>query len=72
MKRERITQLAHLLVPDQAPSIDGIPFDLHIEARAEMDPAFGWSLIKSSLDSGKPLPPEVTEAVLLRPYCYVR
>ena len=61
MNKERIEILTQL-----------IPAEVDIIARATNDPGFGWMFVKSCLDLRKPLPHQVSEPQLVRPYLYVR
>jgi len=77
MNRERIEMLAQL-IPCEAPySIRklqpfSVPAEVDIIAHATNDPGFGWMFVKSCLDHRTPLPAEVSEPELIRPYLYVR
>ena len=72
MTRERIEELALLLLPDRKARIDGIPAEVDAVARAVNDPGYGWKVIKSFADSGQALPAFVTEPALVRAYGYLR
>ena len=80
MNKERIEILTQLLSSEAPYSIriprqhDGcsVPAEVDIIAYATNDPGFGWMFVKSCLDLRKPLPPQVSETELVRPYLYVR
>src|SRR6266404_6124878 len=80
MTIERIEELLGLL-PSEAPylariprslSVQGFPREIDIRGHVLNDPSFGWNFIQSFLDLGRPLPAQVYEWQLLRPYCYLR
>jgi hypothetical protein len=81
MKLDRIEHLASLLPPrnvythmmELGPDVqDNMAEEISVYGHSVMDPAFGWKLIKSFLDSGLPLPPEIHESPLSRAYCFYK
>ena len=72
MTRERIEELALLLLPDRKARIDGIPAEVDAVARAVNDPGYGWKVIKSFADSGGPLPAFIAEPAFVRACSYFR
>ena len=81
MTSERIEELIGLL-PERSPYVTripriqhkamGVPEEVDVRSYAMNDASFGWKFINSFLDLGRPVPADVYESVLLRPYCYVR
>src|SRR5437762_12238967 len=80
MTIERIEELLGLL-PAEAPylariprplSARGFPPETDIYAYVSNDPTFGWRFIQSFLELDRPLPAQVYEWQLVRPYCYLR